>query len=196
MRIRLIFILCACFTLVQCTPKNESPQSITKDGSMQTAILTSLHVGLTSDSAIILTEAAGWVCDTFPKNPAGSSSLLFHKVHIPNVDIPFVAILNFKSGKLFSFLLNEDSALVVAPNPPPARSLNKYRHFESILETIFGHPRYAGTNIIPSSQTSLPTDTTYSTMWISPSTKGTSTVQYDELYDRITFVTFEYGMKK
>jgi hypothetical protein len=190
---------------LQCAPKDGSPQSIAKDGSpqsiaidgsAQTSILSSLHVGLPLDSAKILTEGAGWVCDTFPKNPAGPSSLLFLKVHIPNVDIPFVAVLNFKSGKLFSFFLNEDSTLVVAQNPLPARSLDKYRHFESVLERIFGHPSHSGTNIIPSSQTGLPTDTTYGTMWITPSTKGTSTLQYDELYDRLTFVTFGYRTMK
>jgi hypothetical protein len=33
-------------------------------------------------------------------------------------------------------------------------------------------------------------------MWITPSTKGTSTIQYDVLYDRLTFVTFGYGAMK
>lgn len=107
------FLLAFAFLIsIQCTPKDGSPKSTSnhvpsqttpKDGSPQTSILTSLHVGLPLDSAKILTQGAGWICDTFPQKPAGPSSLLFLKVHIPNVDIPFEAVLNFKGGKLFSF---------------------------------------------------------------------------------------------
>jgi len=158
--------------------------------SFQTSILSSLHPGIPWDSAKALTDEAGWVCDTPLTYSPETKSLLFSYVRIPNVDDTFEALLNFKSGKLEGFSLRDVSVIFSDPNAPSAHTLKKYNQFQTLLQSLYGHPSSSQTKVKPLIHSGNHVDTTFIMTWFNAPTKSVYTFQYDALIDGLSFVVF------
>ncbi len=169
------------FLLMQCTSEK---------ASIQTSILSGLHVGLPWDSAKVLTDSAGWVCDTPLTYSPESTTLLFNYIRIPNVDDTFQPLLNFKGGKLEIFSLRDISIIFSDPDSPHTHSKKKYKQFETVLESLFGHPSTSRTKIHTLAHDETHLDTTFIRTWVNAQTPSVRTFQYDALYDGLSFAAF------
>jgi hypothetical protein len=183
--IRLVsgFLLAFAFFLsIQCTSKNESPQ---------TGILSSLHIGLSLYSTKILVQNAGWAYDTMSNSAKETTSLVLRVIHLPNIDNPFTGILTFQNRKLAIIALNN-----IAPVPGSIHShdLKDYNQLVTIFQSIYGSPTHVGANMTSPQGIEEHTDTTFITMWFDKNAKSYCTVQYDALYGRLSFTAMGAAM--
>jgi hypothetical protein len=175
-------IICASLLGLHCTSKEQSPAS---------DILKSLHIGLSLDSAKILTEESGWTCDTPTTNPQPPTPLNFRNIHLPEIEGSFSMLLIFRNERLATIGIVESSDLLSHPNSLPAHNIQVYKQMVTMFQSMyFGNKSSSASNIDPLIHIGNHIDTTFSTTWTDTTMNRYYFVQYDALYGRLTFTAF------
>jgi len=145
-------------------------------------ILFRLHIGLSLDSAKWFHAHGGWQDIVILAHNSDSASVLYRNIRIPSIKTPFIATLNFKNRRLFSFSLVDQATMLTMPNPLHKYERQDYHQLVKALEAIHGRPTFSGVTPIHSMGR---IDSTFQTSWA----KGVSfySVQFDQ-YNGIRYI--------
>jgi hypothetical protein len=174
-------IILACISLlsVQCSSKKDSPKEVAPLG---------LRLGVSLDSAKILTTGAGWHCvkDTVTTSDyirvngkivlAPRELLTFNSLRFPNMKCSFDEVLVFSNNALdiISTIFHPDQDIKKPmADSLPTHTFQDYKQFVGVMESVYGTPSDSGFYLPGSIQKDVVTkDTLFYTHWGHPVNRG------------------------
>ncbi len=179
------------FTEIESTGQNFSSRQYSPiNTSDPNNILSWLHPGLPLDSAKSLTKDVGWVCDS-EMSYAELISLQFRAAHLAKIDNSFVALLQFRRGRLAGFTLNENPTSFSNPSSRSTHYLKDYTQLVAVLQSIYGRPHNSGMTTTPLLNSPDRVDSVYLTTWLDES--NYYSVQYNESNSDLKFTALFLG---